>query len=55
MKEKIQTLLYIFVTPFVVSASIEFLPGWLSWPIAVLGGMMWFGALILLQEKKKDD
>jgi hypothetical protein len=51
MKDKIQTALYIFVTPFVVSVSIEFLPGWLSWPISILGGMLWIGSLILLQKQ----
>jgi hypothetical protein len=53
MKNKVMTLLYIFVTPFVVSASIEFLPGWLSWPISILGGMLWFGSLALLQKKEE--
>jgi len=53
MKDKIVTLLCIFVIPFVVSASIEFLPGWLSWPISILGGMVWVGSLCLLQEKKE--
>lgn len=53
MKDKTVTLLYVLVTPFIVSASIEFLPGWLSWPISVLGGMMWVGALFLIQEKKE--
>ena len=50
MKNKLMTLIYILVTPFVVSASIEFLPGWLSWPISILGGMVWFGSLVLLEK-----
>ena len=50
MKNKLMTLIYILVTPFVVSASIEFLPGWLSWPISILGGMVWLGSLILLEK-----
>jgi hypothetical protein len=54
MKDKLITLMYVFVTPFVVSASIEFMPGWLSWPISVLGGMVWIGSLFLMQEKKND-
>ena len=53
MKDKPMTLLYIFGIPFVVSAAIEFLPGWLSWPVSILGGMIWFGSLFMLQEKKK--
>jgi hypothetical protein len=52
MKDKVMTLLYIFFMPFVVSASIEFLPGWLSWPISILGGMLWIGSLILLQKQE---
>ena len=53
MKDKWITLMYVFVTPFIVSASIEFMPGWLSWPIAILGGMVWIGSLFLVQEKKE--
>ena len=51
MKNKLSPLIYILVTPFVVSASIEFLPGWLSWPIALLGGVHWFGSLLLLNKE----
>ena len=53
MKDKVVTLLYVFITPFVVSASIEFLPGWLSCPISILGGMVWIGSLFLMQGKKE--
>ena len=48
MNDKTQTLLYILVTPFVVSACVEFFPPWLYWPIALLGGMIWIGALARL-------
>jgi uncharacterized integral membrane protein len=54
MIDKVQTLLFIFITPFVVSASCEFLPGWVSWPVCVLGSMLWFGSLFMLSEKKND-
>lgn len=54
MKNKTSIALYLFVTPFVVSASIEFLPGWLSWPISTLGGMVWIGSFCLLTGKKDD-
>jgi hypothetical protein len=47
------TLMYVFVTPFIVSASIEFMPSWLSWPIALLGGILWAGSLILLRNEEK--
>ena len=53
MKDKWITLMYVCVTPFIVSASIEFMPGWLSWPISILGGMVWIGSLFLIQEKKE--
>jgi len=52
MKDKTETMIYIFVIPFVVSAAIHFLPGWLSWPVSILGGMVWFGSLFMLREKK---
>lgn len=53
MKNKLLPLIHIFVTPFAVSAAIEFLPGWVSWPIAVLGGILWFGSLIMLSNEEK--
>lgn len=54
MSSKLKVMLYILFTPFVVSAAIEFLPGWLSWPTTILGVMVWFGALGLLSEIKHD-
>lgn len=51
MKNKLSPLIYIFVTPFAVSSAIEFLPFWVSWPIAVLGGLHWFGSLLLLNKE----
>jgi len=51
MKQKIELMASVFILPFVVSASIEFLPGWLSWPISVLSAMIWVGSLMLIQEK----
>jgi len=45
--------LYIITLPFVISAAIEFLPVWVSWPIAFLGGMAWFGACVILIEKEQ--
>ena len=48
-----KTTLYLCIIslPFVVSASFEFLPAWLYWPIALIGGMEWFGACLMLVEK----
>lgn len=45
--------LNIIVLPFVISASIEFLPAWLHFPIALLGGMMWLGACVIVAEKEQ--
>ena len=54
MTEKNQTVAYIMITPFVVSAAVEFLPRWLSAPIGMLGFMLWLGALFMLLDKKDD-
>lgn len=54
MKEKNQIVAYIMITPFVVSASAEFLPRWISAPIGMLGVMIWMGALFMLLDKKND-
>jgi hypothetical protein len=43
--------LNIIFLPFVISASIEFLPSWLHFPIALLGGITWFGACLIVAEK----
>ena len=54
MTKKNQIVAYIMITPFVVSASAEFLPRWISAPIAVLGTIIWLGALVMLLDKKYD-
>lgn len=51
MNRKQIAYLHIIFLPFVISASIEFLPSWLNFPIALLGGMMWFGACLIVAEK----
>ena len=61
MKKGTQLLLMFFSLPFVVSASIEFLPQWLSWPIGVIATMFWVGTLREIQDynlktdKEKDE
>lgn len=54
MNEKNQAVAYIMITPFIVSASLEFLPKWLSVPILMIGIMLWMGALFMLMDKKHD-
>jgi len=54
MTKKNQIVAYIMITPFVVSASAEFLPRWISAPIAVLGTMIWLGALLMLSDETHD-
>jgi len=53
MTRKQSAYLHIIILPFVVSASFEFLPAWLYWPIALIGGMAWFGACGIVAEKEK--
>ena len=54
MTKKNQIVAYIMITPFIVSASLEFLPRWISVPIAVLGAMIWLGSFLMLLDKKDD-
>jgi hypothetical protein len=51
MTRKRSAYLHIISLPFVISAAFEFLPTWLYWPIALIGGMAWFGACLMLIEK----
>ena len=53
MTRKERAYLHIIILPFVVSASFEFLPAWLYWPIALIGGMAWLGACAMLIEKEE--
>jgi len=48
MNEKTRVTTLVLVIPFVISACVQFFPAWLYWPIAVLGGMIWLGALVRL-------
>lgn len=53
MKKSTELLLIFFSMPFVVSASIEFLPQWLSWPIGVIATMFWVGTIVEIQNYDK--
>ena len=60
MKKSTQLGLMFFSLPFVMSASIEFLPQWLSWPIGVIAAMFWVGTIVEIQnydktEEKEDE
>jgi hypothetical protein len=50
MTRKQKSIFQIVIVPFVVSASIEFLPSWLYLPICLIGGMIWLGACAILAE-----
>ena len=54
MTRKQNAYLHIVALPFVISAAVEFLPAWLYWPIALIGGMSWFGACAIVAEKEKN-
>jgi hypothetical protein len=48
MTKKQRAYLHIMILPFDISAAVEFLPAWVYWPIALLGGIAWFGACVIL-------
>lgn len=45
----------IFGLPFLFSAAIQFLPAWLSVPIAFLCGSFWIGAVCVLAKLPPKD
>jgi hypothetical protein len=47
--------LAIFVLPFAISASIEFMPLWLSVPTSFICGVFWFGAVVAVRYLPKKD
>ena len=50
MKESTRLMLLFLSMPFVMSASIEFLPPWLSWPVGVIAAMFWVGTLLEIRD-----
>jgi hypothetical protein len=52
MTKKQKAYLHIMTLPFAISAAVEFLPAWVYWPIALLGGMAWLGACAILVEEE---
>jgi len=53
MTRKQRAYLHIIILPFVISAAVEFLPAWVYWPTALLGGMAWVGACAILTEEQQ--
>lgn len=51
MSKKTKLGLEIIFIPFIISASIEFLPTWLYVPVIFIGSMFWLGACILLSKE----
>lgn len=54
LQDKIIALSVVIVGPFVVTASIEFLPWWLSSPIVFLTGLFWWGTMVQIGEYKRN-
>ena len=52
MTRKRRAYMHVITLPFVMSASIEFLPAWVHFPICLIGGMAWIGACMILSEKE---
>jgi len=52
MTRKRSAYIRIITLPFIISAAFEFLPAWLYWPIALIGGMSFWGSCVILCEKE---
>ena len=55
MKKSTELMAMFLTLPFVASASIEFLPAWLSIPICVIAAMFWLGTCLMIKDHKKED
>ena len=53
-QDKLIALGIVIVGPFVVTASIEFLPLWLSAPIVLLASIFWLGTMKQIGEYAKE-
>jgi hypothetical protein len=53
MTKKTQAYLHVITLPFVISASLEFLPAWLYWPTSLICAMAWVGACGILADKEQ--
>jgi hypothetical protein len=52
-QEKLIALGIVIVGPFVISASLEFLPAWLSMPTTLLVSIFWLGTMGQIGEYKR--
>lgn len=54
-KERQQAILFAIITllPFVTFAVLNFAPWWVSAPFTILAAIWWFGAFLLLGERKE--
>lgn len=58
MKKTTELGLYFLGLPFVISASVEFLPQWVAVPIFLIAGLVWLGVFIQITKyegEKKDE
>lgn len=53
-QDKIIALAIVIIGPFLVTASMEFLPWWLSAPIVLLVVIFWFGTMVQIGEYAKE-
>ncbi len=52
-QDKLIALGIVIVGPFIVGASLEFLPTWLSMPITLLTAIFWLGTMRQIGEYKR--
>jgi hypothetical protein len=52
MSEQKSYAAYFLVAPFVIFPVLYFAPWWISAPVTLVGGMVWFGCLLAMGEGK---
>jgi len=51
MREKIELLAMFTIVPFIATASVQFLPWWVSAPIVLICVVVWIGTMAMIGEK----
>lgn len=52
--EKRSLVAIVMLTPFAVSAALEFLPAWIAVPFTVVSAIMWFGSMLMIKDDKEE-
>ena len=55
MKKSTELMTMFIAMPYLVGASMEFLPTWLAMPTCLIAVMFWLGTCLMIKDHKKED